>query len=59
VERVRQSDPRFHGIQVEVRGPTLLLRGPGVPGENIMALAQALSVLPGVERVRVQTAAAR
>jgi hypothetical protein len=54
VERVRRSDPRFRGIRVEVRGATVLLSGPDVPGENVMALAQALSVLPGVERVRLQ-----
>ncbi len=55
VERVRQGDPRFRRIHVEVRGTTLLLNGADVPGEHVMALAQALSVLPGVERVRVQS----
>jgi osmotically-inducible protein OsmY len=54
VERLCQGDPRFRGIHVEVSGGLVLLRGPGVPGEHVMALAQALSVLPGVERVRVQ-----
>jgi hypothetical protein len=54
VERVRQSNARFRGIWVEVRGGTVLLSGPGAPAEDVMGLAQALSVLPGVERVRVQ-----
>jgi hypothetical protein len=54
VERVRQSDARFRGIRVEVRGATVLLSGPEVPGEHVMALAQALSVLPGLQRVLVQ-----
>jgi hyperosmotically inducible periplasmic protein len=54
VDRVRQSQPRFRRIWVEVRGTTILLSGPDVPAEDVMALAQALSVLPGVQRVHVQ-----
>ncbi len=54
VERVRQSQPRFRRIWVEVRGTTVRLSGPDVPAEDVMALAQVLSVLPGVQRVHVQ-----
>jgi len=53
VERVRQSDWRFLNVRAEVRGGVIRLRGTVAHGEDLMALAQAISRLPGVERVIV------
>jgi hypothetical protein len=53
VERVRQGDARFRSVTAEVRGKTVVLRGNGENGDHVMMLAQALSGLPGVERVVV------
>jgi osmotically-inducible protein OsmY len=54
VERLRQSDTRFRDIQAEVSDRTVLLRGGD--GERLMAFAQALTRLPGVQRVVVRPA---
>jgi hypothetical protein len=55
-ERLRSSDPRFQRIRLDVRGGVIgILPADDVPGEHVMALAQALSRLPGVERVLVQS----
>jgi hypothetical protein len=59
VERVRQADPRFRSIQTEVQGGLVLLRGGDTPGEHVMAFAQMVTRLPGVERVLVQRASSR
>jgi hypothetical protein len=59
IERLRQDDPRFRGIQAEVRGGLVLVRGGDTPGEHVMAFAQAVTRLPGVERVVVQREPAR
>jgi hypothetical protein len=53
VERLRQSDLRFVSIKTEVRGGTVTVRGGTVRGEYVSAFAQAVSRLPGVERVEV------
>jgi hypothetical protein len=56
-ERVRSSDARFSRIRLNIRSGVLgILAADDVPGEHVMALAQALSRLPGVERVLVQNA---
>jgi hypothetical protein len=57
LDRLRQSDPRYRGIRLEVRGSTVVLSAADdVPGEHVMALAQAVSRLSGVERVLIQNA---
>jgi osmotically-inducible protein OsmY len=53
IERVRQSDWRFLNVRAEVQGGVVRLRGTVARGEDLMALAQAISRLPGVERVIV------
>src|SRR5262249_24124852 len=53
VEQVRRSDARFRSVRVEVRGKVIVLRGNGENSDHVMLLAQALSGLPGVERVVV------
>jgi hypothetical protein len=56
-EQVRSSDARFRRIRLDVQGGVIgILPAEDVPGEHVMALAQALSRLPGVERVLVQNA---
>jgi hypothetical protein len=55
VERVRQSEARFRPLRVEVQGGTVLIGPGGAPGEHVMAFARALSVVPGVERVVIQS----
>jgi hypothetical protein len=54
VEGLRQSDARFHHVQVEVHGATLYVGGENAAPENIMAFARALSAVPGVERVVIR-----
>jgi hypothetical protein len=56
IEKARQADARFGTIITEVQGGTVLLRGGGVPDDHVMAFAQALTHVPGVERVVVQNA---
>jgi hypothetical protein len=53
VERVRRSDARFRSVRAEVHGKVIVLRGNSENSEHVMMLAQALSGLPGVERVVV------
>src|SRR5262249_53157781 len=53
VERVRRSDARFRSVRAEVRGKVIVLHGNGANSDHVMMLAQALSGLPGVERVVV------
>lgn len=57
VERLRGSEARFRTIAVEVRGDTVYLRGSDASGEQVIAFAQVLSRLPGVERVVVRNPA--
>lgn len=57
VERLRQADARFRGIRAEIRGSTVLVAAAAdVPGDKVMAFAQALSRLSGVGRVLIQSA---
>lgn len=51
VERVRRGDARFRTLRTEVKGSTILVTGAAAQGDEVMALAQTLSRLPGVERV--------
>jgi hypothetical protein len=51
VERIRKEDARFRDIEMGFQAGVVRLRGAEDNGENIMALAQALSRVPGVERV--------
>jgi hyperosmotically inducible protein len=55
VERVRQGDARFRQVTVAIEGAAVYVGGGGAPAEHVMALARALSGLPGVERVVVRT----
>ncbi len=54
VERLRFADPRYRGLSVEVKEGIVRLGGVAARREDAMALAQAISKLPGVERVIVQ-----
>jgi hypothetical protein len=54
LDRLRQRDARFRSIRTEVRGATVRIYTGDTPGEKVMAFAQAVTRLPGVERVIVQ-----
>ncbi len=54
VEQLQRSDPRFRGIQVEVTGGVVRLRGTVARAEDGMELAAKISRLPGVERVSLR-----
>ena len=53
---LRQGDERFRSIASELKDGAVLLRAGIAYGEHIMAFAQAISQLPGVERVVVLSA---
>jgi osmotically-inducible protein OsmY len=55
IERIRQSDPRFRTVRVEVRGGTVVIAASRERDEQAMALAQIVSRLAGVERVVTKT----
>jgi osmotically-inducible protein OsmY len=55
VGRLRQGDLRFQSIKAEVRGGTVVVHGGTVRGEYVTAFAQAVSRLPGVEHVVVES----
>ncbi len=57
VEQLWRGDDRFRLVRAEVRGRLVLLRGGGPDRLDVMAFAQAVSRLPGVERVVVPPAA--
>jgi len=52
--RLRQAEPRFHGVLAEVRGGVVWLRPNGARPPDVFELARLASTLPGVERVIVQ-----
>lgn len=52
--RLRQAEPRFHGVQAEVRGGIVWLRPVNARAEDVFELARIASTLRGVERVIVQ-----
>jgi hypothetical protein len=54
VERLRRGDDRFGQVRPEVRGRVILLRGGRPDRLDVMAFAQAVARLPGVERVVVE-----
>jgi hypothetical protein len=56
VEQLRNSEPRYRGLQTEVIGRRVRVSGQAARPEDVMALAQKISRLPGVERVSVETA---
>jgi hypothetical protein len=51
VERVRQSQPRFRNIAVDVQGETIIVKRLGVRSEDATALSQLLRRLHGVSAV--------
>jgi hypothetical protein len=53
VEKLRQRDPRYLGLRVEVRGGVVRLSGSAGQAQDVMELATAVSLLPGVKRVLV------
>jgi hypothetical protein len=55
VERLRRGSSRYRTLRVEVRGGLVTVSGAAERGEEVMALARAVSVLPGVERVLTRT----
>jgi hypothetical protein len=55
VERLRRGEPRFRALHAEVRGAVVVITGGGERGDDIMALARAVSRLPGVDRVVTKT----
>jgi osmotically-inducible protein OsmY len=55
VKRLHGSEARFRSVHVEVNGSVVSLGGAASRPEDVMALAQMIARLPGVERVSVQT----
>ena len=54
VERVRQADARFRAVNCRVEGDVVVLRPGAAHGEDVMALARAISRLPGLARIEVR-----
>jgi hypothetical protein len=54
VRQVQRRDPRFGGIQLEVRQGVVFLRGPASRADDLYRLAQTVADLPGVGRVVVR-----
>jgi hypothetical protein len=54
VEELRRRDARFRAIRTEVQGKMVRIFAGNADGECVMAFAQALRRLPGVERVVVR-----
>jgi hypothetical protein len=54
VDRLRQRDARFRWIHPEVQGGIVRLRGAVYNRQDLFDFAQAVSRLPGVERVVVE-----
>lgn len=53
IDRLRARDPRFRPIRTEVQGTTVRILTGDAAGDNVMAFAQAIARLPGVQRVAV------
>lgn len=53
IERLRKADDRFRPITCEIKDGAVLLRPAQGRSEHVMAFAQAISQLPGVDRVVV------
>lgn len=56
IDRLRQGDEHFRTIRTEVRGTLVQVFAGDNAGEHVMAFAQAITRLAGVERVVVQDA---
>ena len=54
IDRLRTADERFRPIAAELQGGVVIVHGGTARGETVMAFAQAISQLPGVERVVLQ-----
>jgi hypothetical protein len=54
IEDLRRRDAHFRAIRTEVQGGMVRVFAGNTDGEYVMAFAQALTRLPGVERVVVQ-----
>lgn len=54
IARLRQSQPRFQGVQAEVRDGVVWLRPVGARAEDVFEMARLASTVAGVERVVVQ-----
>ncbi len=54
IEALRRGDERFGRIHWEVRDRTVIVGGTVCRGEDLMAFAQAVARVPGVERVIVE-----
>jgi osmotically-inducible protein OsmY len=54
LEGIRKGDDRYRLIQYEMKNGAIYLRGTAKP-EHVMAFAQAISRVPGVERVVLQS----
>jgi len=55
INRLRLTDERFRPIATEVKDGAVTLRGGAANGEHVMAFAQAIAQVAGVERVVVQS----
>ncbi len=58
IDRLRQRDARFRSIRTEVRGTTVRIYTGENPGEMVMAFAQAIAQLAGVQGVIMQDTSA-
>ena len=54
IDRLRQGDERYRRVRPEVDGGTVRLRGTVYCREDLFGLAQAISHLPGVQRVVIE-----
>lgn len=54
IERLQKSEARYRGIRVEVEAGVVRLSGVVARAEDGMELAQAVSRLPGVQRVSIR-----
>lgn len=53
IDSLRRTNERFRPIATELKDGTVSIRAGTAQGENVMAFAQAIAQLPGVERVVV------
>jgi hypothetical protein len=56
VERVRQNNERFRPINYRLDGDVVILQPGGGQAEDMMAFARAVSRLPGLRRIVIQSA---
>lgn len=59
IDRLRQADRRFRSIRTEVQGSTVRVFSGDTPGAHVMAFAQTIRRLPGVQHVILKDTSTR